>query len=550
MSASDEYLFIDDVNVAYTVSTNPTFTEDGAAVVIMPNATLTDPDNPANFNGGLLNVAITGGVVAGDGLFVSGAVSISGGTNVMVGATQVGTVANYGTANLTIAFNTNATDALVETVLKSIAFDSESNNPGTSRQITVTFNDGGNTGPGGPLSDTEVITVNVVPSNDNPTATDNVLASTTEAAVDTATDGSLVLGNIISGGTPDSDPDGGTLSVTGISALTVVDTDAELVFEDVTELSAQAGEAARYQIRFDHPGAANQDAILVVNTNGSVEIYADGSEDPFRGLGIGESATINFTYTLSDGQGGTDTGDVSFVVNGSNDAPVANDETVISIFGNSSFTVPAWAFLVNDFDPDGDPLTFSSVNDANNMDSLSYDSGTGLVTINYDGSGTGSFDYVLSDGTTTVEGDVTYSSDTSSPLTGTGGDDIIVGNGNGQTIDGNGGRDVMFGGGGADIFDFNSTADSGNTIATADIIGDWSSDDLINLEDIDTNPGGTDQDFTYGGQTTALLNDTVTWYHQEGNTIIQMDTNGNLTSPEMMLVLTGIHTLTSGNFDT
>ncbi len=56
MSASNEYLAIDNVNIAFTGVSTPTFTEGGAAVDILPTATLTDPDNPAEFSGGSLRV--------------------------------------------------------------------------------------------------------------------------------------------------------------------------------------------------------------------------------------------------------------------------------------------------------------------------------------------------------------------------------------------------------------------------------------------------------------------------------------------------------------
>ena len=150
MSANDEYLAIDNVNVAFAGVTSPTYTEGGAAVDILPTATLADPDNPTEFSGGSLHVQLTAGVIAGDQLlFTAGATESSG--SVFVGATNVGTVTGYGTANMLITFNTNASDALVEQLMQAVGFSTTSDNPGTSRTATVTFNDGGHTGAGGSL---------------------------------------------------------------------------------------------------------------------------------------------------------------------------------------------------------------------------------------------------------------------------------------------------------------------------------------------------------------------------------------------------------------
>ena len=44
-------------------------------------------------------------------------------------------------------------------------------------------------------------------------------------------------------------------------------------------------------------------------------------------LDNGETATLTFTYTISDGNGGTDTGDITITINGVNDTPIAVNDT-------------------------------------------------------------------------------------------------------------------------------------------------------------------------------------------------------------------------------
>ena len=103
--------------------------------------------------------------------------------SVFVGATNVGTVTGYGTANMLITFNTNATDALVEQLMQAIGFTTTSENPGTSRTATVTFNDGGHAGAGGPLADVETVTINITAVNDAPV---NTVPATQVATEDTS----------------------------------------------------------------------------------------------------------------------------------------------------------------------------------------------------------------------------------------------------------------------------------------------------------------------------------------------------------------------------
>ena len=70
---------------------------------------------------------------------------------------------------------------------------------------------------------------------------------------------------MITGGTPDSDPDGDSLTVTSITAPTVTETDAQLSITSITSQSAGSGEIARYQI-LTNTGTA----LLAVTSGGDV----------------------------------------------------------------------------------------------------------------------------------------------------------------------------------------------------------------------------------------------------------------------------------------
>ena len=176
-------LLIDDLILADAIPPNTTpaisinnaslvYTENAVATQIDAAATLTDADGDADWNGGTLVVQITGNNEASDQLSivdsVVGTINTSG-TNILNGATVIGTLsASEGTvtngAALTITFNGNATNALVQQVARAIHYSNTSNDPGTSnRTITFTATDTN----AAAANDTRTVAVTAV--NDEPT---------------------------------------------------------------------------------------------------------------------------------------------------------------------------------------------------------------------------------------------------------------------------------------------------------------------------------------------------------------------------------------------
>ena len=80
------------------------------------------------------------------------------------------------------------------------------------------------------------------------------------------------------------------------------------------------------------------DALTVTTTGaqvgpyGTVTIAADGTYSfalnngnaAVQALGVGETLTQSFNYTISDGNGGTSTSTLTITITGTNDGPVAN----------------------------------------------------------------------------------------------------------------------------------------------------------------------------------------------------------------------------------
>jgi len=70
---------------------------------------------------------------------------------------------------------------------------------------------------------------------------------------------------------------------------------------------------------------------LLSATIGDVIDVGDGNYryDPsgrFNALGVGESATDQFSYNITDGRGGSNSATVTILVSGVNDAPIANND--------------------------------------------------------------------------------------------------------------------------------------------------------------------------------------------------------------------------------
>ena len=126
------------------------------------------------------------------------------------------------------------------------------------------------------------------------------------------------------------------------------------------------------------------------NTTGQVTLNADGtiSYDPngqFEDLNNGDAASDSFSYTVSDGNGGTSTTTVGIVISGvtdggANTTPEAEDDTVNT---GKDIAISDVGVLTNDFDVDGDTVSVISVDDTNTAGLVTLTNGV----ISYDPNG-------------------------------------------------------------------------------------------------------------------------------------------------------------------
>jgi len=127
-------------------------------------------------------------------------------------------------------------------------------------------------------------------------------------------------------------------------------------------------------------------------------------------LSTGNSTTDSFTYTVSDGHGGTDTATVAIIINGVDDTPgnrlptAGNDAATTD--EDHPVTVAAPGVLDNDSDPDGDILAVTAVNTGGTVGavtwspdgSFTYDPDEQFESLQGGISTTDSFTYIVSDG--------------------------------------------------------------------------------------------------------------------------------------------------------
>ena len=136
-------------------------------------------------------------------------------------------------------------------------------------------------------------------------------------------------------------------------------------------------------------------------TNGSVAMNADGTYVYTPNADFNGADT--FTFTVSDGNGGSTTGEVTVTVNPVNDAPVGT--TPASFSGNED--APSIAGAVTATDVDGDTLTYTqATNPTNGVVTVNAD-GTFSYAPNADFNGVDTFDVTVSDGTASITETVT-----------------------------------------------------------------------------------------------------------------------------------------------
>src|SRR5437868_6350893 len=290
-----------------------------------------------------LNVAAAAGVLANDTDVDAGdskAVSAVafGATTGTVGSGLAGT---YGTLTL------NA-DGSYSYLANKAAAEALGLGQTATEQFSYTMSDAAG------ASSTSTITFTITGTNDAPTAVADVAAATEDVTLNVAA-ASGVLAN-------DTDIDAGdSKTVSGVA------------------FGATTGTVGS--------GLAGTYGTLTLNADGSYSYLANKAAA--EALGLGQTATEQFTYTMRDAAGATSLSTITFTITGTNDAPTAVADVAVATEDVTLNVAAAAGVLANDTDVDaGDSKTVSGVAFGATTGTVgSGIAGTyGTLTLNADGS--------------------------------------------------------------------------------------------------------------------------------------------------------------------
>ena len=221
-------------------------------------------------------------------------------------------------------------------------------------------------------TDTQDVTVTITGSNDAPVI----------AVVDVA--GAITEGTTLT--------DAGSITFTDLD-LTDTPTATEVTKSVTTALTLTAAQQAAIENAFSiSPDAGN-------TNNGTINWDYTITEGELDFLAAGETVTVVYTITVDDGNGGTDTQDVTVTITGSNDAPVIAVVDVDASITEGTTLTDAGSITFTDLDLTDTPtaseatksvttaltLTAAQQSAIENAFSISADAGnTNNGTINWD----------------------------------------------------------------------------------------------------------------------------------------------------------------------
>ena len=269
-----------------------------------------------------------------------------------------------GTADATMTFTGDATS--LNAALDGLTYSPSANYNGAA-SIQITTNDQGNTGSGGPMSDTDAVSVTVNAVNDAPV---NTVPASQTTAEDTPVTFSTGNGNLISV----NDVDAGSNPI----QVTLTATNGTLTLADVTGLTFTVG------------GGSNSATMTFTGTQSDINVALDGMTfTPTQDFNGSASVQIVTNDQGNTGSGGplTDSDTVGITVTAVNDAPVntmpddqSTNENVNEVFSAAN----ANQISVSDVDANGafERVTLTATHGTltlNQLTGLSFTAGDGTA---------------------------------------------------------------------------------------------------------------------------------------------------------------------------
>ena len=256
-------------------------------------------------------------------------VDLAGGATLSAGASGSNTLTLTGSS------------AQINSALSTLQYQGAGGYNGTDNLTVTTTDQGG-------LSDTDTVTLSVTSANATPTDADETASTAEDTPLNVAAASGL-LANA-------SDADGNPLSITG----------------------------------FQVGGSSYTPGQTATLAQGTVKVNADGSYS-FTPAPNYSGAVPVLTYTVADGQGGSDTSTLTLSVTPVNDAPLDGDETA-STAEDTPLNVAAGSGLLKNASDSDTPLadlrvtSFTDGSTTRNAGQTLSIAGKGDLTVNADGS--------------------------------------------------------------------------------------------------------------------------------------------------------------------
>ena len=195
-------------------------------------------------------------------------------------------------------------------------------------------------------------------------------------------------------------------------------------------------------------GTFSLDPVSESGGSGSLAWHYSVDNADIQFLAQGQTLVQTYSVTVADDQGASTLQTVTIAIDGTNDAPTAVNDTVITDAGlNGTVIIAPWALSANDTDPDTTDQVF--VNSIGTSSGGSGGGAFGFVFFSDDATLGGSFTYDAGDGHATSSNfatvNVVNNATTTTTLTGTGANEILVATQGNEALNGGGGNDILFG---------------------------------------------------------------------------------------------------------
>ncbi len=236
------------------------------------------------------------------------------------------------------------------------------------------------------------------------------------------------------------------ISITPTPGPAIETTSGSITFTDVE--TADTHTASFTPDAGGYVGTFSLDPVSESGGSGSLAWHYSVNNSDIQFLAQGQTLVQTYTVMVADNHGASTPQTVTIAIDGTNDAPTAVNDTVITDAGPSGAVIIApWALAANDTDPDTIDQHF--VNSIGTSSGGSAGGIFGAVFFQDDATLGGSFTYDAGDGHTTSSNfatvNVVNNATTTTTLTGTGANEILIATQGNEALNGGGGNDILFG---------------------------------------------------------------------------------------------------------